>query len=388
MDWSTDIFMMKSKFLFLFLILLLISCKSFLEKQAEETNLSYDIRVKLKRSGDIEILKTDDITVENCITGERMKNGSTKKIQFVFHDNDCFINGTNFQSPMVIYSKNQKLIKINERYYFGKIKIIPGENGLDLINIVPIETYLISVVMSEMPLDFHYEALKAQAVIARTYSYYCMKKYGNNRDYDVDDTVSYQVYNGYYRKLNREKLIKLLKAVNDSRGMIVEYEGNPIVAYFHSNSGGKLVSGKEYFGNASDFPYLICKEDPYSTGKPNSKWNFSIGIEDFKNKINFTEDLSSDSITMNNEGFVSGIKTGDNKLTSRDLRKIIGYSNLKSERFTMNYDVVDDKVIFDGIGYGHGVGLSQWGAESMAEEGFKFNDIIFFYYPGTSIGYF
>jgi stage II sporulation protein D len=345
--------------------------------------------VKLRLGTAVEIKLRKDIKICDAITGDEFFAKKKMKILNVkFENKRCYINDLNFQSPINVFSDTKKLIEVNGKMYFGTLKIIPGENGFDLIDIVPIETYLISVVQSEMPLDFHVEALKTQAIIARTYSYYFMKKYGYIRSFDVDNTVSYQVYNGYDKKTGYDKILKLMRVIKESRGMIIKYDDNPIMAYFHSNSGGKIISGKDYYGSTSDLPYLVAKDDPYSIDKPNGKWNFKIDIDEFKSKLNIIDDISADAIRVDDEGFVDTLKSGDVILSAKDIRRTIGYFNLKSERFIMTFDKDDNLISFDGIGFGHGVGLSQWGAEGMAEKGFKFNEIIDFYYPGTYLGFY
>ena len=371
------------------LIFVLFSCKSFLERSVNETNLSYDIRVKLRIGNEINVIYNRDIAVEDAITGDRiLKNEFKKKIMFSFNDGKCMINGFLFQSPVLIYSKKQMLININGRDYFGTIKVIPDKNGIEVINTLPIETYLVSVVQSEMPLSFQDEALKTQAVIARTYSYYFMGKYGSSRNFDVDNTVGYQVYNGYNRKIKYEKIFRLMRVIKESRGLIIKYDNRPIIAYFHSNSGGKLSSGKEYFGSSSDLPYLQAKDDPYSTEMPGGKWNYTINYDDFKDTFDVSSDLSDDMFVKNDDGMIKSLKLGDMVFTAKELRRAIGYSKLKSERFRITFDNPENMILFEGLGFGHGVGLSQWGAENMARQGFKFDEIIKFYYPDTDLGYY
>jgi stage II sporulation protein D len=379
--------MLRNVFCAICVLLSVFSCKSFLEKTSEETNKSFEIKVKLRIGNKLEIPLKKHIVIEDGITGNKYK--FDKKMENViihFEDGITKIDDKVVESPIKIYSSKKMLIKVNNCYYFGVININPEKSGLEIIDNIPVETYLMSVLQSEMSVDFHIEALKAQAIIARTYSYYFVIRYSGERNFDVDNTVSYQVYNGFNPDLRFDEIEKLKKAVKETEGMVVGYNREPILAYFHANSGGRLRTGKDYFGESSDFPYLVCKKDPYSIGKPGDKWFYEIKIETFNNI--FGINIENCSFITNKYGFIDKIKYGEETVGSKEVRRKIGYSRIKSERFKVNINTDSGKIIFEGIGYGHGVGLSQWGAQTMAEKGFKFNEILAFYYPQTEvIGY-
>ncbi|HPO50184.1 MAG TPA: SpoIID/LytB domain-containing protein, partial [Spirochaetota bacterium] len=274
-----------------------------------------------------------------------------------------------------------------DNFYFGKIQITPLVSGFEVINTIPIETYLLSVIPSEVPLSFPFEALKAQAVIARTYSYYFIEKYRNSRNFDVDNTIMYQVYNGFNIKTDKKNMEKLKKALFSTTNKILIHNDKPILAYFHSNSGGITRSGSEYFGKSSDFEYLKSRDDPYSIGEKNDKWDYSLDLETFKNKLGIkneiTEDLSENMFEKDSNAFVKKFIYKDVAYQTKEIRKKIGYFELKSERFKIKIE--ENNIIFSGIGFGHGVGLSQYGAKKMAELGFKYEQIVNFYYPKTQI---
>jgi len=240
------------------------------------------------------------------------------------------------------------------------------------------------VLPSEIPTNFELEAMKAQSIVARTYSYYFMQKY-NDRYFDVDDTTGYQVYNGFNPDYKIENIKKIYKAIKETEGLIIKYNEEPIIAYFHANSGGWTTSGKEYFGENSNFPYLVSKQDPYSVDMPGYKWEFEITIKEFCEKFNIdnTVDIKLENFIHNEKGFIEQFKNNKISINSKEIRKAIGYSKLKSEKF--NISIKEDKLYFTGYGYGHGVGMSQWGAENMARKKKKFKEIINFYYPETKI---
>ena len=365
----------------------LISCKTMIEKIAEDTN-KFDniIRVKLIFDTEIKIKITKDIIIQNDNTNENIPlDKNTNQIKIKIENDKVFLNNNPMDFPIKIFSIKDKLIKINNKNFLGTIKIIPYENGFDVINLIPLETYLMSVVMSEVPLSFNIEAIKAQAIVARTYALLFMDKYTKIRDYDVDNTTRFQVYKGYSSFIQYQYIKKLEQAIKETNGLIIAYNDKPILAYFHSNSGGKLNSGLEYFGKHSDLPYLVSKDDPYSLNYPGSKWEYKIKIDDFKKAFNITSDLTFDSIIYNSEGFVDKIQTQNGFLYPKNIRKNINQVKIKSEKFKIFFNQDGKYLLLSGIGYGHGVGMSQWGAHGMAEKGFNYRQIIDFYYPDTRI---
>lgn len=370
----------------LLLFIPLNSCKTYMQRVTEETHKSYDIRVKLKIGSIFKIPFRQDIVIQDYISKKTYSFPETvEEILIARVDGRPVINGRAFQGPLLIFSKKNMLIGINDRQYFGKLKIVPTVSGLEVINQVPLETYLISVLPSEVPAYFHPEALKVQAIVARTYSFYFISHYSRERNFDVDDTTSYQVYKGHNLFLKNREVKKIIKAIKDTEGMIITYGSDPIIAYFHSNSGGLLKSGFEYFGKGSDFPYLTSKEDPYSLNYPGSTWEYSIQSNDFLSLLQISS-FSDLRTAGDSQGFIKKVLYKGKELSAKQLRRLIGYEKIRSERFSL--EIIGDTVRFTGIGYGHGVGLSQWGAQGMAKKGFKFHQIIDFYYPGTTIEYF
>ncbi len=411
------------------LALTVFSCKTMFETIAGDTGRSPNIRVNLLLDGDVYKIKLNRyIRVENDSNGDRLNfDKHAGEIVLKKENNTVFLNNARLEYPLKIYSIDNRLISVNDKKYFGIIKVIPESGDIRLINFVPTETYLMSVLLSEMPLSFNLEALKAQVVVARTYAVMFMNRYAEKRDFDVDNTTNYQVYKGYNFPLDYCYIKKIERAVKETEGEIVTYDDKPILAYFHANSGGKLTSGKDYFGENSDFPYLVNKDDPYSLNYPGSTWEYKTSLDDFlklfgcryrgEDNTDDADDLidplffddttgglrvildrlygmefdrdyaafSKDNLEYSDNGFIKSIRIKDKIYGTKEIRKTAGYSVLKSIKFKINIDGRDGTIVFNGVGYGHGVGMSQWGAEGMAEKGFKFDEIINFYYPNTKI---
>ena len=225
------------KAIFIFLILLTVfSCKTVIEKAAEETKETEEIRVLLKLSDKLSIQLSKHIIVENGLTSEKFEyKRNIKNINIDLTNDKVFLDGKHLEHPLNIYSKDERLITINDRKYLGRIKIDPSINS-KIINYVPLDTYLMSVIPSEVPLSFDIEAIKAQAIVARTYAYRFIKRNAKRYDFDVDNTTRYQAYNGYTFFINPMIVNKLKKAVIETKGKIVVYDDKPILAYWRERS--------------------------------------------------------------------------------------------------------------------------------------------------------
>lgn len=378
--------MIKKFVVLIFTALLLFSCNTMIDRVVEGTKESDTIRVLLKLGDKVNIKLNKDIIIENALTNEIFEYKWNKRsINLDLTNDTVFLDNTPIDFTLNIYSKKNGLISINDKKYLGNIKIFPSKE-IRIINYLPLETYLVSVIPAEVPLSFDIEAIKAQAIVARTYAYRFIRRNSTRYDFDVDDTTRYQVYAGYSFFMNPFIIKKLNTAVNDTKNKIVIYNDEPILAYFHSNSGGKILSGKEYFGVNSDFPYLVSKDDPFSLNYPGSSWEYQMSINDFVKSLNIINDFSNVQFIYNNDGFIDKISILNDEYYPKDIRKNIGYNLVRSERFNIEL-LNDDKIKFNGIGFGHGVGMSQWGAQGMAEKGFDYVQIISFYYPNTEISF-
>jgi len=196
------------KYSILLLVLLLFSCKTFLERFAEETGRSENIRIRLSAPDQINVPYRKDIVIMGVRTGKEI--GINEGVNISHNGGKAFINDLEMNEPVLIFSKEERLITFNDKKYLGEIKVTPEESGFDIVNFVPLETYLISVIPSEINIDsFSIEAVKAQAIVARTYAYVFLDRYADKRSFDVDDTVRYQVYGGYGLEAERNTSAKV-----------------------------------------------------------------------------------------------------------------------------------------------------------------------------------
>ena len=245
-----------------------------------------------------------------------------------------------------------------------------------------LEDYLKGVVYAEMPSSFDIEALKAQAVAARTYIKF--KLADSNHICDNPSHCQAWKENDY-----SEDFKKASKAVEETRGKTVSYMGESIQAFFHSSSGGKTESSKDVWGK--DIPYLVPVESPNEDKIMSTFFSEKeVTYKELKSLVNkyidenqvTTEKLKNKiKIISRTEGNrVNEIKIDKASLSGTAIRSIL---ELRSTNFDI--ELKEKSVVFKVKGYGHGVGMSQWGAEVMARDGKNYEEILKYYYPNTEV---
>ncbi len=265
---------------------------------------------------------------------------------------------------------------IGDRWYRGKVQLVNQGNQLTAINHVDLEHYLYSVVGAEAVSSWPIEALKAQAVAARSYALY-KRKTKKNGLYDLDTTQSTQVYKG----LDTEYLTTH-EAVNSTAGQIMTYNGNVILAAFHSSSGGHTENVEDIW--TSPLPYLRGVVD-YDHQSPVFEWNKTFSLNQIANLIGGVgkiKTMIAEKTTP--QGRVVTMKVigdrGTQKISGKELRKIL---DLRSTLFRIT--TKDSKFQVYGRGFGHGLGLSQWGAYYLAKQGINYHQILVHYYQNSTL---
>lgn len=246
---------------------------------------------------------------------------------------------------------------------------------------IDLEEYLIGVVGSEMPASFHPEALKAQAVAARTYA---LKQV--ERGVTMTDTVRHQVYrdNNQLRQLwgtsYNTYYSKIKEAVTATKGKTITYNGEYIDAMYHSTNNGKTESSKDVFGNY--YPYLVSVNSPWDKDATSYLREIEKNINEVNNTLNLgiTDNTSIDIIERTDGGGIAVIKIDGHEYSGVELRHLLG---IRSTDFDITID--GEIVKITTRGYGHGVGMSQYGANGMANAGYNYNQILSHYYKNTII---
>lgn len=283
----------------------------------------------------------------------------------------------------------------NEYNYqkYGTIKLLHKSTGE--VEEVPIDTYLCNVVSAEMPADYELEALKAQAVVARTYTIYKAQNPKHENADICDDSTCCQAWVSKEKRFERweeqkreSNWQKIERAVNETAGKIVTYNGEPINAFFHANSGGTTELPVNVWGGAG-LPYLqvieTAGEEGYTQYSSEVVLNKEELIEKLKTKysdiqidFNNNDDIKILDYTDGNR--VKTVKFGNHELSGVETRTILG---LKSTNFEIIKE--NDNIKFSVKGYGHGVGMSQTGADTMAKQGSNYEEIIKHFYKDVEI---
>ncbi|PGK51258.1 hypothetical protein CN918_26060 [Priestia megaterium] len=282
-------------------------------------------------------------------------------------------------------------LELNGRKYLGTVKVVVENGKLRPYNTLDFETYLKGVVPSEMGNGWGnlggLEALKAQAVAARTYAY---KSIGST----ITDTQTHQVYGGYFPDYSYSNA-----AVDGTQGQIATFNKNTISALYSSSNGGYIESNTGAWGSTL-VPYLAAKADKFD---PVNAFSYSISttdlVEKLKTKIKTFTPVSF--VTVGRWGVTDGNRIDTLRFSLKDtngvnqqfdistdsFRALLGGSNIKSLYLDAPVFAPNDKntIIFSGKGFGHGVGMSQYGALKMAQLGYDYKNILGFYYPGTQL---
>lgn len=276
---------------------------------------------------------------------------------------------------------------------YATIKLLHKQTGE--VEAVELDSYLCNVISAEMPADYEKEALKAQAIVARTYTVYKINNKKHEEADICDDSTCCQAWISKEDRLAKweeakreSNWQKIEEAVNETKGKIITYNNEPINAFFHSNSGGTTEIPVNVWGGTG-YPYLQVVETAGEEGYSQYSSEVELTNEELINKLkekypdiqidfNNNEDIKIVEYTDSNR--VKTIKFGNHEISGVEARTIFG---LKSTNFEVEKQ--NGKVKFSVKGYGHGVGMSQTGADSMAKEGKNYEEIIKHFYIGVEI---
>lgn len=277
------------------------------------------------------------------------------------------------------------LTQVNGRKYRGWVELRRNKAGLLLvINDLDLEDYLKGVIAAEVPHAWEFEALKAQAVAARTYALY-QKQTSGKRSYHILATVSSQVYQG-----SAGERSNAVRAVRDTKGLVIEYRGEIIPAFYHANCGGQTEDAAELWG--IDLPYLKGVDCECQRIAENGLWEKRVSasaVADALRRLGYGVGVITDLSIQNTtpagrvKHVMVGSPGGSALVPGETFRAALGHMVIPSVFFEL--ELLGDEVVFSGRGRGHGVGLCQWGAKEMAQRGHDFKSILAHYYPGTRL---
>ena len=317
---------------------------------------------------DKEIIKVEEIKKEDIKnkTEENILTNNTEN-----HNSQNQSKNENKNHNEIENVKNDQIIEKEE------IMVTVHRSKGSIITLT-MNDYLIGVIGAEMPASFNIEALKAQAVLSRTYA---LKKIENNQK--LTDTVSTQRYkdNNELKSMwgndYQKYYTKIKEAVESTDNITLKYKGNYIDAVYHSTSNGKTEDAVNVWGNSVE--YLKSVDSSWDQDASSYLRTENKDLNNILNLLGINnENINFEIISRNKSGRVETIKVGDNIFTGVEFRNLLG---LRSADFDIN--VVNNEIIITTRGYGHGVGMSQYGANGMANTGYNYSQILKHYYPGT-----
>ena len=310
-----------------------------------------------------------------------------KELDIRILQDQLLLNGQTIKADrLIIQPDTTGFIMVNGAPYRGYITLLK-KNGLTVINNIQVEDYLYGVVPKEMPSNWPAEALCAQSVAARTFALKNRKRH-SEEGFDLCNTSHCQVYEGMSAEMQTTT-----EAVNNTRGEVLFYKGAIIDALFHTDSGGMTESSENVWG--SSVPYLRAVTETQMQTQP---WNRSISMASFVQKIEADGQIlgtlreirlsplliGKGSEDRTPSGRVRSMEFIGSKgrviLSGNDLRSMF---SLPSTLFHVRYG--NSEIIFNGYGSGHGLGLSQWGAKTLADQRKNYKDILFHYYTGVTL---
>ena len=268
-------------------------------------------------------------------------------------------------------------IELGAQRYPGALRLTARNESLLLTNVVPLEIYLAGTVGSEMPPNWPLEALKAQSVASRSYALY-MHSHPRDPLYDLERTVMDQVYGGA-----KKGLARVNEALAATRGEVITFDGAVVKSYYHSRCGGSTDAPGTVWGRPERGPYgtvecASCRAHP-------SRWNTFVSWDELRRtlEVPLATAWLEKRWPSGRVAWLSLPGESSGRFTGETLRKALGYGRLKSTRFRWHASAAG--VFVDGVGFGHGVGMCQWGARAMAQAGADYRMILAHYYPGANI---
>jgi len=334
--------------------------------------------LNLKVLGSYEII--DSVEQKVLFRGNNLKTTVTT------YKNEILLGKITSSTPKLLIKTNESAtIIINGRRFRGNIELINKNNArLLVINNIDLEDYIKGILYHEASHYWPMEALKAQAIVSRTYAVYQMKE-NKHRDYDVTCDIYSQVYGGRTSERYRTN-----EAVKETEGRILTYQDKVFPTYFHATCGGHTEDASILWD--IDMPPLKGVACGFCKDSPHFNWHYVLSLDEIEGKlVNAGYNIGNikDIVTQGKDKsarftdlkIVS--KQKDLKISTKDFRNIIGPNIIRSTNFNVN--VVEHDAVFEGFGWGHGVGLCQWGAYFMAKQGYTVEQILKYYYPQSDV---
>jgi len=380
---------MRKKIITLFMVFCFVQSLHNVSYSANERK--YYVRIAVLRNAESAVVSARGVysvvnpaTEEIIARGKVLKRSRVKNIGGIIN-----IGKSKYDTRRIrLESKKDKTVRIKgkDRRYRGDIDIIANKDGtITIINNVELEKYIRGVLYHEVSSKWPMNATKAQAVAVRSYVMYQMKA-KKRLDYDVTSDIYSQVYGGKSAERYRTNI-----ASKETAGEILMFDDDILPTYYHSNCAGHTEDAGSLWNH--DLAPLKGVKCLYDKNAPNNYWRRNFRSKDVQDKLvkkGYDIGLIKDILVVgrNRSGRVTDVRITDRKgnsvdIPGKDFRLIVGPNHVKSSK----YDVIMKGYFFDleGKGWGHGVGMCQWGANGMAKEKIHYKDILEYYYPGSEL---
>ncbi len=415
---------MKKILIFSFIFTVFLSLNAYCEEYVR-----IGLKYNTKAIASCNVSAYEDGAVIVNIGDQNLINATDNAVNLVFDNGNITVMDKNNATAHYVLSDTSSFIEVastnnivsfDGKAYRGTLIFTSTPTGIQVVNYVEIDEYLKSVVPSEMPSSWNIEALKAQAVCARNYTIINKGKY-QKYGFDLDDTTACQAYSGISSENPRTT-----QAVEETKGVIALYEEKPASLFYYSSSGGFTEDVKNVWGS-TNYPYLISVADPYD---PLTEWNVKFTSAQLKDRLLSVGidvgDVKSIEVTKRTDSgrAVETVITGSTGSYTAKLEKTRNVFGFKSSMYTVSSagqtvvtpkaviteygtenryidrpvitakgiipveksSASPDEFVFTGYGWGHGIGMSQYGAKGFADNGYTYDRIILHYFPGTTLG--
>ena len=334
----------------------------------------------------LKVASTGGLTVTD-VTGRRIlaQRGGGESFHLVLHGKAVQIREARSSAPtLLVWPGRIPTVSLEGQSYRGRLEVQPLNGSLGAVNVVDLEEYLQGVLKDEIPPGWPAEATQAMAVAARTYAIYMMEQ-NPGGIFHLRATTASQVYGGATGEDPRTSW-----AVQATRGQILTFGGQPIPAFYHSCSGGATEDALDVFG--PNFDTIIGVRDQFSLSCPYALWierlsSREIGQALQRGGYSIGQLLRIEDLQRSRTGRILRLAIhhtrGTLTLEGKRFREVLGNELIRSTDFEVRADT--GGYTFVGRGWGHGVGLSQWGAKEMADLAYQHQDILKFYYPLATI---
>lgn len=276
-------------------------------------------------------------------------------------------------------------LRVSGREYPGALEILRTPDGILVVNELPLEDYLAGAVKAEAGDKMPLEMLKAQAIVARTYAAYHRRLNAEKAYHLLASTLNQQ----YVGRVPEDSIV--WTAVRETAGQVLLWNGELFPAFYHTDSGGHTEDPRAVFA-ATNMPALKAVRVPFKSASPHHRWRLDLPVSELAAALArgglsvgrvTALDVLERSASLRVVRIAVRGTAGSVTLRGNDLRRLVGYDTLKSTLFAVS--VSKSTARFVGRGYGHGVGLDQWSAKTMAEQGYRAQQIVAYYYPGATL---